>query len=257
MVRFELLGSLRVVDDDQISLISARKMEIVLSVLLIRANQVVTVEEFAAEVWGSRPPARSKAALYVYISQLRKFLTRPGHEHAIVTRSPGYVYRKDADVLDVDCFQQLVERGRSYAFVGDHEQAVEQFRAALKLWRGPALLDLRNGPIVNGFANWLEEGRLECAELLISSLLALGQCHEPVRWLRSLVVDNPLHESFYHQLMIALYQSGRRAEALEVYQSARAVLSRELGLEPQRSLRELQRAILDADADEHVLKFVG
>lgn len=257
VVRFELLGSLRVIDGCSADSLTARKMGVVLAMLLIRAGQVVSVEELTTEVWGANPPARSKDALYVYISQLRKFLSRRGrHSHPIVTRSPGYLLRKDAGVLDVDCFRDLIERGRALALAGRPGEAVDAFRAALAMWRGPALFDVRDGPVVNGYAHWLEERRLECTEMLISALLAAGQYHEPVGWLRTLVSENPLHESLYHQLMIALYRSGRRAEALEAYQSARSVLNRELGLEPRRSLRDLQRAILDADEDR-VLSFAG
>src|SRR6185503_18952705 len=115
------------------------------------------------------------------------------------------------------------------------------------LWRGPALGDLRAGPIVEGFVTWLAEARLECLEMLADSHLELGRHRELVGRLYSLTAEHPLREAFYRQLMLALYRSERQADALKVYQMARKTLNEELGLEPCRSVQDLQRAILTAD----------
>lgn len=224
---------------------TAPKMEAILATLLIRTNQVVPIDEITTEIWGGSPPRRATAALYVYISQLRKLLTgSTGVTGPILTRAPGYVLRTAADELDLQVFQRLVGEGREAVRHGHYEQGRYTLDKALALWRGPALSDLRNGPIINGFAIWLDEIRLECNEMLMDANLRLGRHREQVSVLRRLIAEHPLHEAFYRQLMLALYRAERRADALAVYQDARTTLKRELGLEPGRRLRELQQSIL-------------
>ncbi|HET8659298.1 MAG TPA: AfsR/SARP family transcriptional regulator [Micromonosporaceae bacterium] len=247
-MRYEILGKIRVVDGATVSTVSARKIEILLAVLLIRSGQVVGTTQLMTEIWGEHPPRRATAGLHVYVSQLRKFLSRPGSAGSpIVTTPPGYLLQLGSDELDVQVFQHLVDQGRSEQRAGCIEEACASFGAALNLWRGPALGDLRDGPLVNGFAGWAEQARLECTEKLVDGGLMLGRHRELASYLYTLTIEYPLREVFYQQLMLALYRSGCLADALKVYQSARAVLMDELGLEPCRSLRDLQRAILLGD----------
>jgi DNA-binding SARP family transcriptional activator len=245
VLRYEILGPLRVIDSAGVSFISAPKIEILLAVLLIRSDQVVAISQLMGEIWGEKPPRRATTSLHVYVSQLRKFLARPGRaDSPIVTRPPGYMLRRGGDELDVEVFQRLIDQGRSFARAGRHEDASRSFESALGLWRGPALSDLRESPVVNGFVTWLEEARLECTEMLIESDLILGRHRENVVRLSALTAEHPLRETFYRQLMLALYRSERQADALRVYQTARQTLDDELGLEPCRALRDLHRAIL-------------
>lgn len=247
-MRYEILGPLRVVDEGGSSFISARKMEILLAVLLIRSDQVVATDQLMAEIWGDQIPRRAAAGLHVYISQLRKFLCRPYRPGSpIVTRPPGYLLRLGSDEFDLTVFRRLVATGRTMVREGRHEEASVCFERALALWRGPTLDDLRIGPIVEGFMAWLAEIRMECVGMLVDSQLELGRHREIVGNLFSLTAEYPLREGFYRQLMLALYRSDRQADALKVYQAARKTLSEELGLEPCRVLRDLQRAILVAD----------
>ncbi|QXJ26128.1 AfsR/SARP family transcriptional regulator [Actinomadura graeca] len=247
-MRYEVLGPLRVVDGDGCAAISARKIETVLTVLLIRSDQVVALDQLITEIWGDAPPRRAMAGLHVYISQVRKFLNRPWHaESPVVTRPPGYLLRKGPDDIDFHLFFDAVGRGRALMREGLHEEAADALEDALGMWRGPVLGDLRSGPIIEGFVTWMTESRLECLELLADAHLRLGRHREVIGRLYSLVTENPLRESYYHQLMLALYRSDRQADALKVYQSARSTLREELGLEPCRALRDLQRAILTAD----------
>jgi DNA-binding SARP family transcriptional activator len=247
-VRYEILGSLRVVDGDETLTISAHKMEVLLSTLLIRAGQIVSLDQLVTEIWNEHPPRRATDALYVYISQVRKLLTRPGRTASpIITRPPGYLLCTGTDELDFQLFQRLVNRGREAARAGRHEEAVSSFGGALDLCRGPVLFELREGPIISGFVAWLDEMRLECTEWLVESNLALGRHREMVGLLYTLVSEHPLHEPFYRQLMQALYQSERRADALKVYRTARQTLRDELGIEPAHALRELQQRVLVAD----------
>ncbi|AXK32420.1 activator protein [Streptomyces armeniacus] len=247
-MKYEVLGPLRVTERDSHSSISARKIETVLAVLLIRSDQVVGRDQLTAEIWGDQPPRRATAGLHVYISQLRKFLQRRCQlDNPIVTQPPGYQLRKGADEIDFHIFLQLMNQGRADMRERRFEQAAERFESALSLWRGPVLGDLRAGAIVEGFVTWLTEARLECLEMLADAQLEIGRHREFVGRLYSLTAENPLRETFYRQLMLALYRSERQADALKVYQAARRTLHEELGLEPCRALQELQHAILTAD----------
>jgi SARP family transcriptional regulator, regulator of embCAB operon len=247
-VRYKILGPLRLTGAEGPLHVSARKIEILLTVLLIRSERVVTVSELFAEIWVDELPRQATAALYVYVSQLRKLLSRlPGSDSEIVTRSPGYVLRLGSDEIDLHLFQRHVTQGRAYAAANRHPEAAASFESALELWDGPALGDLREGPIINGFATLLDEARSECTEAMIESNLAIGQHRQLVGRLFDLTARYPLREAFYRQLMIALYRSERQADALKIYHSARASLNVELGLEPGRALQDLQRAMLAGD----------
>lgn len=227
-----------------------------LAVLLVRVEQVVTADQLISEIWGQKPPRRATTGLHVYVSQLRKFLHRPGRESPVVTRSPGYLLRMRKDELDLRDFQRLVSEGRAFTKSQRHVEAIERFDSALRLWRGPALGALWDCPAIKGCATWLNEARLECVEMQIESGLILGQHRELVGRLHALIEEHPLREAFYRQLMLALYRSERTADSLKVYQVARRTLQDELGLEPCRSLRNLQRAILQSDRHLDVLPAV-
>jgi DNA-binding SARP family transcriptional activator len=245
-----MLGPIRVVDENGSSSIRARKIETLLAVLLVRADGVVTTGQLMTEIWGDDVPRRAMAGIHVYVSQLRKFLHRPGRrESPIVTRSPGYVLQLGEDELDVNVFVDLVAAGQASARDGRDAEAADRLEEALALWHGPVLDDLRTGPILEGFVTWLTELRTECLQTLIGAQLELGRHREVIGQLYSLVAEHPLCETFYRQLMIALYRSERRADALDVYRSARRMLVDELGLEPCRSLQDVHIAILRADDD--------
>jgi DNA-binding SARP family transcriptional activator len=247
-LRYQILGPLLVVNGDGGNSISARKVQVLLAAFLINSNLVVTVDRLRIEIWGNAAPRRAATALQVYVSQLRKFLGRAGEpDSPIVTCPSGYFLRVASDEVDLHTFTRLLQDGRRHARAGQHEDARATFEAALNLYRGPALPDLYGGPIVNQFVAWLEEARLECIELLNESELVLGRHREMVGNLYSLTVEHPFRETFYRQLMLALYRSERQADALIVYQAMRVILIDELGVEPCRRLRDLQRAILAAD----------
>ncbi|MFD8483833.1 BTAD domain-containing putative transcriptional regulator [Kitasatospora sp. NPDC059673] len=227
---------------------SARKVEILFAALLARAGQSVGINELITELWGESPPARATAALYVYVSQLRKFLIEAGCTGSrIETQHSGYTLHLGPHELDVEVFLWLVRNGRKLVDRNEHERAVAEFKRALGLWHGPALGNLRDGPIVNGFATWVQEHRLECIEIMMESNLVLGRHREIIGQLYSLTVDQPFREAFYRQLMLALYRSERRADALRVYRTARETLRRDLGIDPGTALRNLHQEILTAD----------
>jgi DNA-binding SARP family transcriptional activator len=243
-VRYEILGPLRVVDEKGSHPLRAQKLATVLAVLLIRSDQVVTAEQLTREIWGELPPQRTTAGMYVCISRLRKFLSRPGQQNPIITRPGGYILRRASSECDFDAFQRLVSDGRRHVRRGRHPEAAVCFEQALELWRGPAFGNIQPGPIVAGFLKRLGEMHIECTEMSVEEQLELGRHQEIVGRLRSLVDQFPLRETFYRQLMLALFRSDRKSDALGIYESARNVLDRELGLEPGRKLRELRHTVL-------------
>lgn len=250
-MRYELLGTLRALDGDRPRQIRARKIELLLAVLLINTGRVVTTDELVMEIWGESPPRRATAGLHVYVSELRKFLDRPGSGgNLIVTRSPGYVLSlPEDDALDFREFHRLSDQGRAAGREHRPDQAADLLERALALWRGPVLGGPAPGPIVRGFATWATDLRMESTELLVDAHLELGRHRELVGRLLSLTTEHPLYEPFHRQLMLALYRSDRRADALRAYQDVRTTLIDELGVEPCRPLRELHQAILGGDGD--------
>ncbi|MFD8009763.1 BTAD domain-containing putative transcriptional regulator [Streptomyces sp. NPDC058955] len=234
-------------------------MEVLLRTLLVRNGQVVSLDQLAQELWGAAPPVRADASLHVYVSQLRKILNKLSLSgDCIATRSPGYVLNLGRDELDLNVFTALSDKGRLQMSMGDHAAAAESLTRALALWREPVHASSFEGPIIQEFANGTEELRVECVELLARSLLASDQAREAIRILYSLTAEYPLREDFYALLMEALSRSGRRADALNVYQAARKALREELGLEPCRFLQETQEFILNDRLDElQFLRTVG
>lgn len=253
-MKYQVLGPLRVLDGTADVSISAPKMEITLATLLLRANQVVTTKQLIIEAWGGgTPPLRASSAIHVYISQLRKLLTRPDQQRSpIVTHAPGYLFQLRPADLDCLVFESLVRQGRTLLLRKQCEEACTVLAEARALWHGPVLSGLSAGPLVSGFATRIEEVQLECLEMYVESSLALGRHRELISLLYGLVAEYPLHEAFYGYLMRALHSSERRGDALRVYRMAWEVLDRELGLEPGPTLRELQRSVLAAESDRRL-----
>ena len=165
----------------------------------------------------------------------------------MATRAPGYVLHVEPDALDLDRFERLVNEGRALLDRGLPTEASERLRDALSLWRGPALSDFAYEGFAQAAIARLEEIRLTAVELRIEADLGRGRHDDLIAELGALIVEHPLRERLRQQLMIALYRSGRQAEALDVYKDARRALVDELGIEPGGALQELERAILRQD----------
>jgi DNA-binding SARP family transcriptional activator len=239
-VEFRVLGPLEVVDDGRIVPLDRRRLRALLAFLLLHANELVTSDRLIDEVWGPDPPKTAGASLQNYVSRLRKAI---GTE-AVVSQPPGYVLRIDPERFDLARFERLTAEARG----ARPRERAEKLRAALALWRGPALDDLAFEPFARDEVGRLEEARLAALEDCIDAELEVGRDGELVRELEELVEEHPLRERFRAQQMRALYRAGRQADALAAYQSAREVLMEELGLEPGEELRRLQQAILRQDA---------
>jgi DNA-binding SARP family transcriptional activator len=243
-MEFRVLGPLEVREGARPLAVGRGKERALLAFLLLQANEVVSTDRLIDALWGENPPATAQTALQVYVSKLRKRLgsTR------IVTRAPGYVLELEAEELDLHRFERLISAGASSLAAGDAERAAGMLREALSLWRSPPLADLAYEAFVQPEALRLEELRVAALEQRIEADLVLGRHAQLVGELESLVARNPLRERLRGQLMLALYRSGRQADALDAYQSARRALVEELGLEPGTALQELERAILRQDA---------
>jgi DNA-binding SARP family transcriptional activator len=244
VVEFRLLGPLAAAVDGVPVMLGAPQQRAFLALMLLNANEVVSRDRIVDELWGERPPATAAKLVQVYVSALRKLLD-PGRD-VLVTRSPGYLLRVEPDALDLQRFERLVDEGRAALAAGSPAAASERLREALALWRGPALADLAFAPFAQAEIARLEELRLDGVCDRIEADLALGR-GGVVSELEALVAEHPLRERVRGQLMLALYRSGRQAEALAAYQDARRALVDELGIEPGRELRELEQAILCQD----------
>lgn len=212
--------------------------------LLLDAGEVVSADRLIDELWGDDGPEDSQTALQQHVSRLRKQLEP--HD-VLVTRAPGYVIEPGSVELDLHRFRVLRDAGRRQLDAGREEDAARTLRGALALWTGKPLADLENEPFAGEAIAGLETERLEALEARIGADLACGRAAEVVGELQGLVRAHPLRESLRAQLMLALYRSGRQAEALEVYADTRRTLVDELGLEPGPELQRLQQAILAHD----------
>jgi DNA-binding SARP family transcriptional activator/streptogramin lyase len=242
-VKYRILGPLVLGNGTAPVSLDAPKQRALLGVLLLHPNETISSERLIDELWGERPPATATKVLQTYVSQLRR---RVGAD-TIATRPPGYLLRVDEDALDATQFRRLFAEGRGLAAAGDHHGATERYREALALWRGPPLADVVFESFARNEVAQLEEERLSAVMDLIDSELALGRHAQVLHELEPLVRQYPLHERLRAQLMLALYRSGRQADALAAYRDARRTLVEELGLEPGRELQELEKAILAHD----------
>ena len=221
--------------------------------MLVRANEVVSSDRLIDELWGESPPETAATSLHGLVSQLRKALEpdraarTPGE--ILVTRAPGYVLRVGARALDSAQFERLLLEGRDALAAGDAERASERLSTALALWRGQALAGVEDLQSAHAEAVRLEELRIEALEDRIDADLALGKDRTLVPELEALVEREALRERPRGQLMLALYRSGRQADALELYKETRRTFVERLGIEPTPRLRELEKAILAQDPE--------
>lgn len=218
-----------------------------LALLLVEANRVVARDRLLDALHGDQDHAASDRALRVQVSRLRAALEAGKLGDRLVARSPGYLLQVAPEELDLLRFEQLVAQARAAGRGGRHEEAIELFREADSLWRGRPLVDVEFVLSAGLEADRLEELRLAAIERRIDEELALGRHAEVIPDLERLVAQHPFREAARGQLMLALYRSGRQADALAAYRSGRRLSVEGLALEPGRDLRELEQAILRQD----------
>jgi DNA-binding SARP family transcriptional activator/tetratricopeptide (TPR) repeat protein len=239
---FRILGPLEVATDGQALTLGAAKQQVVLAVLLLHPNEVVSPSRLVDELWGEAPPATAAKVVQGYVSGLRKILGA----QTIITGAGGYSVRIEPDCLDAARFESLTAEGRAF-LPNDPARAVEVFRRALGLWRGPPLAGLALMSVARSETQRLVEAQLTAVEQRIEGELVLSRHPDLVQQLTKLVAENPYREQLRAHLMLALYRCGRQVEALAAFRDARQVLVRELGIEPSRELQQLQERMLAHD----------
>ncbi len=241
---FKILGPLEVADEGRPLELGGTRQRQLLAILLLHSNEVVSSDRLIDHLWGVKPPPTAAKSLQAHVSRLRKALGAGGR---LVTHGSGYTLTAGIDDIDASRFERLVERGRELLSAGDAGGAAADLHEALQLWRGPPLSDFAYEAFAQAEIARLEELRVAALEERIEADLALGRHAGLVGELEALVTEHPLRERLRAQLMLALYRSGRQAEALAAYQSARLALVEELGLEPSRTLQDVEQAILRHD----------
>jgi predicted ATPase/DNA-binding SARP family transcriptional activator len=250
-MRFGILGPLQAIGDDGRELaLGGRMPRTVLAILLLRANEVVSSDRLVEELWAGAPPASAAKGLHVHVSRLRRALAAshpdPGGER-LVTAAGGYLLRIAPDELDVQRCQRLIGEGRSLLAAGELDGALAALNATLELWRGEALCDFEYDEFAQAEIARLGELRATVLEERVAIEMLLGRQAQVLGELERLVREYPFRERLRGQLMLALYRTGRQAEALAAYRTARSVLVDELGIEPSVELRHLHEAILAQD----------
>jgi DNA-binding SARP family transcriptional activator/tetratricopeptide (TPR) repeat protein len=246
-VEFGVLGPLRVVVEGRVVPIASARQRAVLTLLLISANQAVSIHRLIDGVWGEHPAGSVQNMVHTYMWRLRTLLIEQG-ERRLLTEPAGYRLRVEPGELDLSAFEQLVAGGRAALARGEASRAARSLRTALELWRGEPFADVAlHGGDQAAEVQRLTEARVAALQERIEAELALGQHEALIGELGRLAVQHPLRERIAGQLMLACYRSGRQGDALAAFNRIRAALADELGMDPGRELRELHQGILRAD----------
>jgi DNA-binding SARP family transcriptional activator len=236
MLEYRILGPLEVSDGDDPVVIAGRNQRALLTLLLLHANEPVSSERLVDALWGEHPPRTATTSLHNAVSQLRKQLGAG----VLLTRAAGYVLAVEEEQLDLARFERLVRDARMAA----PAERAARLREALGLWRGPPLADCELEEFAQTEIHRLEDARLAALEERLDADLELGRHADVAGEVDALVRRFPLRERLRSQLMLALYRSGRQAEALGAYHEARKTFVEELGIEPGPELRGVYGSIL-------------
>jgi DNA-binding SARP family transcriptional activator len=243
-MRYRILGPLEVGQCEgcaEVAAPTAPKTASVLAMLLLHANRLVLAEALVEEIWGDHPPASANTTLQTYIYQIRCALGRD----AIETRPGGYVFPVAESDLDVLVFRAGVDSGQQLLELGLPDEALVTLTANMALWRGRPLTNVRVGRMLETDLLHLEEERRRAAELLIEAAFAAGRHRDIIGTLKRMVGEDPYNEWLHARLIQALTLTGRRREALHVYDGLRRRLAEQMGLDPMLELRELERQLLE------------
>jgi DNA-binding SARP family transcriptional activator/WD40 repeat protein len=249
-MRFLVLGPLEVLGEggDPVA-IAGPKERTILAYLIARSGSVVSIDDLIDELWGDDPPRTAEKTIGSYVSRLRRVLDPKvgGGRSVIMSRGDGYELAAGGQDVDAGLFEVQAREGRERLAADDAEGAAQTLTAAIGLWRGDAYQGLRYTRFGDTEGERLDELKRSAAEDLAQARLAMGSGSELIAELEGAVREAPLRERRWGQLMLALYRSGRQAEALDAYRRARSVLSDELGIEPGPDLQALHAAILRQD----------
>jgi DNA-binding SARP family transcriptional activator len=244
-VQFRILGPLEIESANGRIELGSAKQRALLALLLLNANDVVPTSRLIDVLWADELPADGSKALQVHVSRLRRSFVG---EDVVETRPGGYLLAADASSFDLPRFQERAAAGRALLAAGDARGARSALADALRLWRGTPLAEFSAEAFAQTEIARLDELRLAAVEDRIDADLRLAAHAEVVAELEALTAQHPLRERLRAQHMLALYRSGRQADALQAYRDARGALVDELGIEPGKQLQELEQAILRQDA---------
>lgn len=230
-MHYQLLGPMTVIHDDTEVTLGGLRQRGVLAALLLAAGRTVATDTLVEMVWADAPPAKPIASLRAYIANLRRLL---GGQRVVTDRS-GYRLNLGTDRLDIREFETLVADSRRLLDAGDHVAAARTVERSLRLWRGVPLADFRDQPFVHYEMHRLEALRADALETRFEAQLGMGRSWELIAALETEVTAHPLREKLWAQMMLAMYRSGRRADALHAYGRVRTLLERELGVRPVSS----------------------
>jgi predicted ATPase/DNA-binding SARP family transcriptional activator len=244
-MEFRILGPLEVRANGRAMEISGAKRRALLAVLVLQANRPVSTQRLALALWGHDAPPGAIKAVQVQVSRLRRTLGETG---VLETTPAGYRLLVGPGELDLDRVERAMAAGRDALAAGHADHAAELLHGALRLWHGAPLEEFAWAPFAPPEIRRLEELRLSAVEMRVEAELATGHHAELVAELQRLTNEHPWRERLHVQLMLALYRSGRQAEALAAYRDARAVLVEQLGIEPGAELHNIHQAVLAHDA---------
>jgi len=251
-MEIRVLGPLEVAAGAGLIELPTAKARLLFAALVVHANEVVSTDRLFEVLWGAEPPESAANTLQTYVGHLRRALdpdrARRQAGQVIVTRQPGYVLEVDQDAIDAARFERLAERGRRELATAPAE-AARTLRDALAMWRGEAFCDFTFEPCMQAEITRLTELRLAALEDRIGADLSLGEHHVLVGELAQLVSEHPFRERLAGQFMVALYRDGRQADALRAYARLRETLVEQLGIEPNPTVADLERAILEQRPD--------
>ncbi len=259
-MKFAVLGSIEVIEGDTRLELGGVKQRAILGYLVLHANKLVPTSQILNAMWDGVPPPTARKMVQNAVSGIRRVLTcaaDPANAPSLRTHPPGYQLRLNPHDVDLYQFRQLAREGRNALADDEPGRGVELLRSALSLWRGRALADLVEAGICWSELTAIEDERLSALEDRLDAELACGRHREITPELEVLTATEPLRERLCRQFMLALYRSGRQADALRVYRRTREALVDGLGLEPGRELQELQQRILDHDATIQVKVAAG
>lgn len=249
-MKFGVLGSLLLVHGDACCVPTAPKGRQLLALFMVNANQIVPVHACVDELWQADPPRSAVSTLQTYVLQIRRLLraatTADDHE-VLTTHNRNYQLHVPLEGFDRTVFESKVLCARAAALRGDDRCAAELFDSALGLWRGPALIDVPDGPVIAAHRIELDEARFCVREQRIETYLRLGRHREVLAELATRADTYPMHENVQAQFMVALYRSGKPAQAIEMFHRLRGLLFDELGLDPVPRMQRLYEAIRAAD----------
>ncbi|WP_042431998.1 AfsR/SARP family transcriptional regulator [Streptacidiphilus anmyonensis] len=253
-MEFRVLGPLCVIDRGADLAPTAPKQRQLLALLILNANRIVSMAQLVEELWEYNPPSSAVAAVHTYVMQLRRSLLGEADGGAaaeqrssrLVTRDHGYLFRVRPGELDLDVFEDRVRAARDALAGKELAEGVEQLRAAEAMWTGPLLVDVTAGPLLRSAAEAIERNRLDAVVQRLGADLHLGGHHELLGELSGLVLQHPADEALTSLLMLALYRSGRQADALTAHRRLRRVLRDELDTTPSQRMEQLHADVLAA-----------